>query len=69
MLKLILKIQNWYWATIVKYQELKSRNTQIHKCDHCGKRYTFDVPVDVPLEYIEFVCEKCVKLEKNNING
>lgn len=59
MINLFNRIYNWVMKFVIAYHDFKLRNYQRKKCNYCKKTYTFDVPKDIPIEQIIFVCTNC----------
>lgn len=64
MINLFSRIYNWVMGLVIQYQEYKTKKFERHNCSYCGNRYLFDVPVDVPIEQIIFVCKSCTLTHK-----
>lgn len=59
MINLFNRIYNWLMRFVIAYHDFKLRNYQRKKCNYCKKTYTFDVPKDIPIEQIVFICNNC----------
>lgn len=59
MINLFNRIYQWIMKFVLAYHEFKHKNYQRHKCTYCKKTYIFDVPRDIPVEQITFICTKC----------
>ncbi len=59
MINLFSRIYNWGMKFVLAYHEFKHKNYQRQKCTFCKKTYVFDVPRDIPIELITFICKEC----------
>lgn len=59
IIKSFVGLYNWVVGVFLAYDEFRVKNHKRHNCSYCKKRYWFDVPKDVPVEQIVFICKKC----------